>query len=184
METENIKRYIQEKWKQGFLPGGNILLYADGSVVYLNYYESYNPNNGERKRYCSPVCDTTIISLEKYDNDIWVKSDIMLNSSLSYKEGFIHGCDGSWGSDGFIVYTDTGNQLIWAYCFEFSNPIVKMELEESLLTCYSDNETVVTIDLDNPVKIKVYVPDTTEERFSLMDYIRGKTDKPDIVFWK
>lgn len=148
---------IQEKWKQGYLPGYDAIIMGEGDIIIANAYSTYNPNNGETKRYWSPTCDTTLESLEKYNDDIWVECDIFHGAFEYQNQQFVFG-DGGMGNEGFIASTSLSGILNWAIFFTFSNPICKAEIKEKHLICYGDSGIIITIDLKNITKIKIELP--------------------------
>ncbi|WP_299602992.1 hypothetical protein [uncultured Aquimarina sp.] len=145
---------IQEKWKQGYLPGYDAIIMGEGDIIMANAYSTYNPNNGETKRYWSPTCDTTLESLEKYNDDIWVEYDIFHGAFEYQNQQFVFG-DGGMGNEGFIASTSLSGILNWAIFFTFSNPICKAEIKNEHLICYGDSGIIITIDLKNITKIKI-----------------------------
>ena len=46
-----MNKKIQEKWKEGYLPGFDCITYGDGNFVMGNTFSTHDPNNGENKRY-------------------------------------------------------------------------------------------------------------------------------------
>lgn len=145
---------IQEKWKQGFLPGFDCIIMGEGELIIGNVYSTYDPSNSETKQYWSPLCDTTIESIEKYDDDTWVEVDIF-HGAFEYKnQKFVFG-DGGMGNEGYIASITLNNELNWAIFFTFSNPINKAKVKSEHLICYGDTGTIIDIDLNNITKIKI-----------------------------
>jgi len=143
-------KIIQEKWKQGWLPGFDCITYGDGTFTIASTYSVYDPNNGETKQYWSPLCDTTFDNIIKYDDDIWTEVDIY-HGAFEYDNQKIVFGDGGMGNEGYIASTDLKGDLNWAIFFTFSNPII-----DHHLICYGDSGVIVIdIDLNDITKIKV-----------------------------
>ncbi|WP_025663117.1 hypothetical protein [Aquimarina megaterium] len=145
---------IQEKWKQGYLPGFDCIVMGEGDFVIGNVYSTYDPNNGETKQYWSPLCDTTLEGIEKYDDDIWTEVSIFHGAFEYENQKFVFG-DGAMGNEGYVASTTVNGELNWAIFFTFSNPIHKVEVIGTHLVCYGDTGTIIDIDLNNITKIKI-----------------------------
>lgn len=146
---------IQEKWKQGWLPGFDCITYGNGTFTIANTYSVYNPNNEETKQYWVPLCDTTFNNIIKYEKDIWTEIDVFHGAFEYQNQKFVFG-DGGMGNEGFIASTTLNGDLNWAIFFTFSNPIHKAEVKNHHLICYgSPGLVVIDIDLNNITKIKV-----------------------------
>ncbi len=145
---------IQEKWKQGYLPGFDCITMGEGDIIIGNAYSTYDPNNGETEQYWSPLCDTTLESIEKYNDDIWTEVDIFHGAFEYENQKFVFG-DGAMGNEGFVASTSLNGVLNWAIFFTFSNPIHKAEVKNHHLICYGDSGVIIDIDLNTITKIKV-----------------------------
>lgn len=145
---------IQKKWQQGYLPGYDCIVMGEGDLIIGNTHSIYNSNTKKTTQYWSPLCDTTIESLEKYDNDIWTEIDIIKGAFTYKNQTFVFG-SGSMGNEGFIASTSPNNILDWAIFFTFSNPIYKAEVRDEHLICYSDNGVIIDIDLKRISKIQI-----------------------------
>ena len=97
-----MSNLIIEYWnsKERRLPGIDCIAYPDGKVIILDCYSLYNSNTKEKKKFCRPLCDTTIDSLEKYNSTLWTQVDEW--TSMDYREGKIYGGDGAMGNEAFI----------------------------------------------------------------------------------
>ena len=103
----------QQKWLNYELIGVNSVLY-NGSSETITLINFYKMGNGEMLAF--PFCDTTINSLEKYNNDIW--TEIQEYKSMPYKnDEIIKFGEGAMGNEGFICVTDKNNTLKWAIFF-------------------------------------------------------------------
>jgi len=152
MNKNQVK--IQEKWKEGFVLGYDCITFGNGKVVIGEHYRTENPNNGERKQYWSPLCDTSLDKIEKYNEDIWTEIDVF-HGAFEYRNQKIVFGDGGMGNEGYIASITKNNELNWSIFFTFSNPIHKAEIIEKELICYGDTGTKITISLDEITHIKV-----------------------------
>lgn len=145
---------IQEKWKQGYLPGYDCIVMGEGGIVIANTYSTILTETKERKRYWFPLCDTTLEGLEKYDEDIWTEVDIFHGAFEYQNQKFVFG-DGAMGNEGFVASISLNGVLNWAIFFTFSNPIKKAKVEDNHLICYGDTGTIIDIDLSNITKMEI-----------------------------
>lgn len=150
----NKTNYIQSKWEEGFLPLIDGITFANGDIIIANTYRLTDTQKNTSTRYWSPLCDTTIESLEKYEEDIWVCVGIF-HGAINYGEGKIVFGDGAMGSDGFVAHTDKTGNLIWGIFFDFSNPIIRAKITNDKLICMSDNKIEITIQLNDITKISI-----------------------------
>lgn len=147
---------IIKNWKseERRLPGIDCIAYPDGSITILNCYNLFDPNTKEKTLFCNPLCDTTIDSLTKYNNDYWTVVDEW--TSIDYNEGKIYGGDGAMGNEGFIACTDEGDNLQWGIFFENTNPIKSLKIEGNILIAINEHsELQVEINLENLTEIKM-----------------------------
>ena len=147
---------IWEHWsaEQRELPGMNCIAFANGTVIILDIRKYYDPNSGERTIYCSPLCDTTMESVEKYNPDCWTMVDAW--TSVDYQGGKIVGGDGAMGNEGFIACTDAEDRLVWGMFFEDTNPIKKISVNGTTLIAINEHEELrIEINLNNMVDIKM-----------------------------
>ncbi|WP_338551407.1 hypothetical protein [Paenibacillus sp. KS-LC4] len=147
---------IAEHWnsEKHELPGMNGILFPNGTITILNTYSTYNPNTKESELFCSPLCDTTIESIEKYNNESWTVVDEWV--SMDYQGGKILGGDGQMGNEGFIACTDAEDQLVWGMFFENTNPIKSLELKENILIAINEHsELQIEINVENLTQIKM-----------------------------
>lgn len=146
--------YIQNKWKSGLLPGIDCILYGDGKVIIANNYCVKDSDTKQSKQYWYPLCDTTIDSLEKYDDDIWTNIDIFHGAIIHGEERIVFG-DGSMGNEGFVASTDENGRLNWGIFFTFSNPIMRVKIENGTLICFSELESEIKINLNELTDISI-----------------------------
>ncbi|MEK5551418.1 hypothetical protein [Paenibacillus sp. FSL L8-0689] len=151
-----MNNLIMKHWsaEQRELPGINCIAFANGNVIILNVSTYYNPNNNERSMYCSPQCDTTIESIEKYNTGHWTMVDAW--TSIDYQGGKIYGGDGQMGNEGFIACTDTNDSLVWGIFFDETNPIKKLSVKDKILIAINEHEDMrIEINLDTLIDIKM-----------------------------
>lgn len=151
-----MSNLIMKHWsaEQRELPGMNCIAFPNGKIIILNVATYYNPNNNERKTYCSPQCDTTIESIEKYDAECWTMVDAWTN--IDYQGGKIYGGDGQMGNEGFIACTDANDNLVWGIFFDETNPIKKLSIKDRTLIAINEHEDMrIQINLDTLVDIKM-----------------------------
>jgi hypothetical protein len=147
---------IVEHWnnKDRELPFGDMIIYPNGNITILNCYGIYDPNTEKGTLCCSPLCDTTIDSIIKYDADCWVS--VSEWTSIDYVDGKIYGGDGAMGSDGFIACVDDADNLIWAMSFTGTNPIKSLVIKGNTLIAINEHsELQVEINLDVLTEIKM-----------------------------
>jgi len=141
---------IQFHWAENELPGVNSISYADGTIVMLNCYrtEAGLP-------YAFPLCETTVESLVRFNDDIWTEVQIFVRttdekSGLNYVAG-----EGGMGNEGFIACTNTSNNLIWAVFFENSNPFERLEVRDGKLYAVSTYNEKYCMELTSPIEISI-----------------------------
>ncbi|WP_239614634.1 hypothetical protein [Cohnella mopanensis] len=151
-----MNNLIMKHWsaEQSELPGINCIAFPNGNIIILNVATYYNPNNNERKIYCSPQCDTTIESIEKYDAECWTMVDAW--TSIDYQGGKIYGGNGQMGNEGFIACTDANDNLVWGIFFDATNPIKKLSIKDITLIAINEHEDMsIEINLNTLVDIKM-----------------------------
>lgn len=151
---ENTVKYLQNKWKEGFLLGFDCILFGNGNVIVANYYTLTDSYTNKKEMFWIPLCDTTIESIEKYSPDIWINVDIF-HGSIEYNEQIIVFGDGCMGNEGFVASTDKTGNLNWGMFFTFSNPILSAEIKDNILVCTSEIDIKISIQLDDLTKIKI-----------------------------
>jgi len=153
-----LSNSIVEHWNNTDrkLPYFDVIVYPNGNVTILNFYSCFNPNSGERLQFCSPVCDTTIDSIVKYNGDCWTPVDEWIGTRIGYKNRTIFGGEGAMGSDGFIACVDEEENLIWAMFFSNTNPIKNIEIvNNTLLATNEHSDLQLEINLDSLTDIKI-----------------------------
>ncbi|WP_434748929.1 hypothetical protein [Paenibacillus amylolyticus] len=147
---------IMEHWsaEQRELPGMNCIVFADGKVIILDIRTYVDPNNNERTMYCSPVCDTTMDSVVKYNDDCWTMVDAW--TSVDYQGGKIIGGDGQMGNEGFIACADAEDRLVWGIFFEDTNPIKTLSVNGNTLIAINEHDELrIEINLQTLLDIQM-----------------------------
>ncbi|PAD30402.1 hypothetical protein CHH60_16590 [Paenibacillus sp. 7523-1] len=140
--------------EQRELPGMNCIAFANGDIIILNISKYYNPNNNERTISCTPLCDTTIESIDKYNDDYWTEVDAW--TSMDYQGGKIYGGDGQMGNEGFIACTDANDSLVWGIFLDETNPIKKLSVKgKTLIAINEHGDMSIEINLDSLADIKM-----------------------------
>ena len=152
MNKEND--YVQNKWRKGLLPGIDCILFGNGNVTIANTYSITDTNTNKSKQLWFPLCDTTIASLEKYEDDIWTNIDIF-HGAINYGEQRIVFGSGSMGNEGFVASTSKNEDLNWGIFFTFSNPIFNVNIINDELICFSELEIEIKVQLNNLTKISI-----------------------------
>lgn len=146
---------IQDKWKQGYLPGHDCITYGNGTLVIANTYHVIDTETKKRKQFWFPLCDTTLEGIQKYDEDIWTAIDIY-HGAITYGNQKIVFGDGGMGNEGYVASTDSiSGYLNWAIFFTFSNPICRVEIKNEHLICYGDTGTIIDVNLNEITQINI-----------------------------
>lgn len=145
---------IQKKWREGFVVGYDCIAYGDGRIVFANAYSAYNPNTHETTNYWSPLCDTTLASLLKYNDDVWTQIDIFRHPFEFEGQKIVFG-DGGMGNEGYIASVTPENDLNWSLFFTNSNPIMRAEMQNRTLLAHGETGFMARINIDNPADISV-----------------------------
>ncbi|WP_081751022.1 hypothetical protein [Paenibacillus sp. FSL R7-277] len=136
------------------LPGINCIAWADGSITILNIEIFYDPNTRQRTMTCSPLCDTTIESIVKYNDDPWTIVDAWM--SLDYEGGTIYGGDGQMGNEGFIACTGADGNMVWAIFSDVTNPIKQLSIEDRTLIAMNEHDELrIEINLDHLTEMRL-----------------------------
>ena len=132
----------------------NCIVYPDGKVTILNCYRTHNYDTGVNKLFCTPLCDTTIESIEGYNEDCWVRIDDW--GCVEYEDYRIHVGDGGMGNEGFIACSDVNGELVWGMFFDMTNPFKAAEVFGRTLIAINEHSTLeAEINLDDITKIKM-----------------------------
>ena len=147
------KSSVQAHWLAEQLLGWNCISYGNDTVTLLNIYAAAAPDNKEQVNYYAfPKADTTIASIEKYNDDVWTDIQIY-NSRIQAGDLTISCGEGSMGNEGFIAAA-IDNELAWALFSTESNPFIRLETAGQTLLAYSDY-LLYTINLHDLAEIRI-----------------------------
>lgn len=152
--SKALHRLIQQKWRESYVLGYDCIAFGDGRVVFANAYSSYNPNNGETKVYWTPLCDTTVESILRYNDDIWTEVDIFRDPFEFGGQKIVFG-DGGMGNEGYVASVTADNQLNWSLFFTNSNPIIGAHIEDRTIIAKGETGFIAHINIDNPADISI-----------------------------
>jgi hypothetical protein len=68
------------------------------------------------------------------------------------------GGEGGMGSDGFVAFTNSQNQILWMAFFEFSNPFVSVELRDEEIVAVNNLNEKWYFQVENPSMIRIENP--------------------------
>lgn len=145
---------VQTKWREGYALGQDCIAFGDGRIVMANTYSVVDSDTNRATQYWFPLCDTTLESLEKYDEDMWTEVDIFHGFFEFENQTIVFG-DGGMGNEGYVASIDADKKLNWSIFFTFSNPIIRAEMVDRQLICYGDTGAVIKINIDELTSISV-----------------------------
>lgn len=148
--SNDRNKLVQLHWEEMELPGINSLIYGNGTLTILNIY-SVSSDDG-KKYYAFPVADTTIESIEHYNDDVWTEIQPHPNSINTGQFKLSFG-EGGMGNEGFVAM-EGKEGLVWALFSTESNPFISLELTDNYIAAYSDF-IVYKIDIKNPKNITI-----------------------------
>jgi hypothetical protein len=144
---------IQEHWNNNELPGIDTILFADGTMIILNFY-AVSTEHG-KLHYVNPVCETNLQSVEKYNDDVWTQIERSY-ATLTLPDGKkVYFGEGGMGEEGFVALTEDNDQLIWALFSTATNPFTRAEFVNGKIRAYSTYDLYYTIDLLAPENITI-----------------------------
>lgn len=148
---------IQSKWRDGYVLGYDCIAYGDGRVVIADSYSMHDPNTKTTTHHWSPLCDTSLEAMAKYNDDIWTEVDIFHTPFAFEGQTIVHG-DGGMGNEGYVASIGPDNTLNWSLFFTFSNPIMKAEIVDRELICTAEWGVIIRINIDDLTKVSVTIP--------------------------
>ncbi|MCF6402652.1 hypothetical protein L3C95_11120 [Chitinophaga filiformis] len=148
-----MNKSIQQHWNESELPGLDAILFSDGTMIILNIYASIAKTG--RRYYASPMCETTLKSVEKYDDDVWRHIQRHPASFVLPDGKKVYFGEGTMGQEGFVALTENNDQLIWALFCTNSNPFVSGEFVNGRIRVYSTYDLYFNIDILTPEKITI-----------------------------
>lgn len=148
-----MKNYMKNRWDQEELIGVNSLVKKDGTVVIINFTNVKLDN--EIKYFIQPVCDTTISSLEKYDDDIWTEVQPLCSFKDETTGNKYVGGEGGMGNEGFVVCLSPNDEPNWGLFLVNSNPFYDIKMNDGIIEAISSSDLKFLIDINFPEKVQV-----------------------------
>jgi hypothetical protein len=133
------------------LPGIDSLVYSDGTLTILNTY-SVLSDDDTQKYYAFPMADTTIESVEHYNDDVWTEIQPHPDSIVTDECKISFG-EGSMGNEGFVA-VENKEGLVWALFSTISNPFISLKIVDGYLWAASDF-LLYKININNPKAISI-----------------------------
>ncbi|MCA9177380.1 MAG: hypothetical protein KDB14_23005 [Planctomycetales bacterium] len=147
--ADKMNPTLQKKWREGFVVGYDCIAFGDGQIVFANSYSAYDPNTHETTLYWTPLCDTTLESLLRYNDDIWTEVDIFRHPLEFDGQKIVFG-DGGMGNEGYVASVSSDNNLNWSMFFTNSNPIIRAEMDGRTIEAYGETGFIARINIDDP----------------------------------
>ncbi|WP_217603413.1 hypothetical protein [Chitinophaga sp. GbtcB8] len=147
------REVIQQNWRKQILLGCEGIVFNDGNIIILDFYTTIS--NTQRSYYISPICDTTLSSIEKYNNDPWVEVTIHPQHIKLENGDTIYCGEGGMGNEGFVAMEDKDGNLKWAFFSTQSNPFVGIDLMNDTIRAHSTYDRYYDINLLSPENIKI-----------------------------
>lgn len=153
---------INKIWKteEKKLPCTNCIVFGNDNVIILDFVTYYESNTKKSSAEVSPLCDTTISSILKYNPcENWVWVDIWNELIADGKQKFVCG-EGSYGNEGFVACEDLEENLIWGMFFDQTNPIAELKIiDNTLIGITEHRESQIEINLEDITDIKFIIYD-------------------------
>jgi len=147
------QQIVQEHWQNKELLGYDSIVLGSGEVIIMS---GYSVIDGTKKSYfINAVCDTTVESIEKYNDDPWVEITIHPQHIKLENGDTIYCGEGSMGNEGFVALEDKDGNLKWAFFSTQSNPFVGIDLMNDTIRAHSTYERYYNINLLSPENIKI-----------------------------
>lgn len=135
------------------LPSFDVLVYGDDRLTVIDFCVLYDPNTKKSTASVTPICDSTLQSMQNYDPERW--ASVGEWTSLHHENRRYVGGDGAYGNEGFIACEDLDGNLIWAFFSEKTNPFRELKIQDNWLIGIGEHRDVqIEINLNNPTKIK------------------------------
>lgn len=118
---------LEEKWKAGFGLHIDGIVHATGQVVLCNCVKV--KRDSRSFPLASPVGDSTLKSVLRYDDDPWVALTELDRREIAASNLKISCGEGAMGNEGYVAVAalDTG-RLIWMAFFTCSNPFESVNI--------------------------------------------------------
>lgn len=148
-----MKNHLLDRWNSDELVGINSLIRDDGSAIILNCNSFVI--GGENLHVCVPICETTIASIEKFDDDIWSEFQGFTEYTDKQTGKIYVGGEGAMGNEGFIACLTAEKNPIWALFFVNSNPFYELEIKDGNLEAISSLNLKYSVNLESPEKMTI-----------------------------
>jgi hypothetical protein len=147
--TMKIDHLIQSNWNNGLSPRVDGVVFADGTVWSVEYYEVRHKGiwgNFANFRGANPSRLQSDISWVEIDEHCYV---------LDADDGVRYSCgDGALGGDGYVACSQTSdNHLNWIAFFQDSNPFLKISLVSERVNAVNNHTHVWSFNVNNPIDL-------------------------------
>jgi hypothetical protein len=152
--SKNPLSLLEEKWQSGYGLHIDGLVFADGRVVLCDCVKL--KRDGRSIPLASPIGDSTLDSILKYDDDPWVALTELDRSEIAESNVKISCGEGAMGNEGYVAVTalDTG-RLIWMAFFTCSNPFEALKLVDGEILAENSYEQEWIFPLDHPERVRI-----------------------------
>lgn len=147
------QQIVQEHWKNKELLGYDSIVMGSGEVIIMSGYSVINGT--EKSYFINAVCDTTVESIEKYNDDPWTEIELHPQHIKLENGDTIYCGEGGMGNEGFVALEDKDGNLKWAFFSTQSNPFVGIDLMNDTIRAHSTYDRYYDINLLSPEKIKI-----------------------------
>jgi len=124
---EGANQELVEHWRSGEVLHIDGITFLSGVVTLVT---SFTLQKGATIRcHAQPLADTSVDSLLKYDQSIWVPVTTLNSLSWSQTTTVVCG-EGPMGNEGFVAATDSqSNHPLWVLFSSHSNPFTALSRE-------------------------------------------------------
>lgn len=139
-----MNKMIAASWQAGKLPGINSLVKNTGEVILLTC-----SRNKEGISLSTPLCSTTIESLNTYNESLWTEVNVHQKMEDPFTNTYFCIGESTMGHEGFIVCADEHTNFIWGFFFEDSNPFTHVDFDEQYIYSFSTSNYIYCLDRRN-----------------------------------
>lgn len=141
---------INYEWHNEKLPIINGIIYADGSIDWINV-----DYDGDSRKivFGNKIHLNDLIN----KNELYLSS-IMVNKKLENpeKQIMVYCGEGGFGGDGFVVVeSQTDFKIEWIAFFETANPFENIEVIDDKIIAYNNLDEKWVFDIHNPANISI-----------------------------
>ncbi|MBD2782904.1 hypothetical protein ID855_18070 [Xenorhabdus sp. ZM] len=142
---------LQDRWIDNQLIGLDIIYHHSGIVknIDIDFIKNDKLIHTFQKEYSlSYEGETTLTELFGNYDDPW--SEIQVNNKVLLNNDQIVLCgEGEMGNEGFIVKTDTNNNIKWFLYSTTSNPFVNIKQKDNMVYIQSTSNFYAVLNLSN-----------------------------------